>query len=124
MNRIRFSTFSKLLFLIVALLLPIIGLYFYSNSTSINVVRKEIETSKINQLTFFSELINNALVQLSVSSNMLSADPEVQRVFYRVMDMTSSPAALLRPGIARRVLRHWLGTRRSIAFGRTAHSGP
>ena len=54
----------------------------------------------------------------------VTADPEVQRVFYRVMDMTSSPAALLRPGIARRVLRHWLGTRRSIAFGRTAHSGP
>jgi hypothetical protein len=54
----------------------------------------------------------------------VTADPEVQRVFYRVMDMTSSPAALLRPGIARRVLRHWLGRRRSIAFGRTAHSGP
>jgi 2-polyprenyl-6-methoxyphenol hydroxylase-like FAD-dependent oxidoreductase len=53
----------------------------------------------------------------------VTADPEVQRVFYGVMDMTSSPAALLRPGIARRVLQHWLGTRRLIAFGRTAHSG-
>jgi len=92
MNRMRFSTFSKLLFLIVALLLPIIGLYFYSNATSIHVVRKEIESSKINQLTFFSELINNALGQLSLSSNMLSSDPEVQRLNYLPLLYTSYEA--------------------------------
>ncbi|MDO7907918.1 sensor histidine kinase [Paenibacillus sp. JX-17] len=60
------------------MLIPIIGLYFYSNHTASDVVRKELNESNMNQLVFFQNQVNSNIDILASWPNLLIHDPDVK----------------------------------------------
>ena len=52
----KMTTYRKVIALIIALLVPIILLYSYSNQVSINVVKATIEDQNRNRLAFFMSM--------------------------------------------------------------------
>ncbi|MBD3922617.1 sensor histidine kinase [Paenibacillus sp. PR3] len=73
----RYNLFSKIVVLIVVMLLPIIGLYFYSNMTSTDVLRSELSKSTENQLVFFQNQVDTNVENLSLWPNLLIQDPDI-----------------------------------------------
>ena len=54
----KFNLFRKIMLFIFLMLIPIVGLYFYSNQTTTNVLSKELSRSNTNQLVFFQNQVN------------------------------------------------------------------
>ncbi|WP_127533388.1 sensor histidine kinase [Paenibacillus kobensis] len=73
----KYNLFSKIVVLIVVMLLPIIGLYFYSNKTSTDVLRSELNQSNENQLAFFQNQVNTNIDTLALWPNLLIQDPDI-----------------------------------------------
>ncbi|CAH1055016.1 hypothetical protein [Paenibacillus pseudetheri] len=51
--------FTKIVSIIVIMLIPITILYFYSNKTTTDVLRTELNTSNSNQLSFFQNQVES-----------------------------------------------------------------
>ncbi len=73
----RNNLFTKILILIVIMLVPIVGLYFYSNKTGTDVLRDELNKSNINQLIFFQDQVNTDIDLLAMWTNLLIQDPDI-----------------------------------------------
>lgn len=72
------NIFSKIVVLLILLLIPIIILYSLSNRISKNVVQDQIQSSNLNQLSFFMHQLDAAMDQLSLFPVILSFDPYIR----------------------------------------------
>ncbi|HTG71036.1 MAG TPA: hypothetical protein VL921_17395 [Candidatus Udaeobacter sp.] len=70
----KMTTYRKVIALIIALLVPIILLYSYSNQVSINVVKATIEDQNRNRLAFFMSQMDMMIDQLMKHSITASRD--------------------------------------------------
>ncbi|OXS54319.1 hypothetical protein B1A99_27420 [Cohnella sp. CIP 111063] len=77
------NTFRKIVLLLFLLLLPILVLYSVSTNTSTEVVRKQIETTNLNQLTFLMNQLDTNIEQLSMFPVLLSYDPYIREFLDR-----------------------------------------
>lgn len=72
------SIFRKTVLMIILLLLPIFVLYSISATTSTEVVRRQIESTNLSQLTFLMNQIDTNIEQLSMFPVLLSYDPDIR----------------------------------------------
>lgn len=63
--------------LLVMMLVPIVGLYFYSNRTSTEVLGTELSQSSANQLNFFQTQVNTNIERFSLWPTLLIQDPDI-----------------------------------------------
>lgn len=64
--------------MLILLLVPILILYSLSNRTSTEVVRQQIESSNLSQLTFLMDQMDTNIEQLSMFPVLLSYDPNIR----------------------------------------------
>jgi two-component system sensor histidine kinase YesM len=73
----KYNLFSKIVILIMIMLIPIMGLYLYSNKTSTNILGDELNHSNSIQLKFFQNQVNTNIDLLSLWPNLLIQDPDI-----------------------------------------------
>ncbi|MBJ9993067.1 histidine kinase [Paenibacillus favisporus] len=73
----RNTLFRKMVLLLVMMLVPIVGLYFYSNRTSTEVLGTELSQSSANQLNFFQTQVNTNIERFSLWPTLLIQDPDI-----------------------------------------------
>lgn len=73
----RTNLFTKIVSIMVIMLIPITILYFYSNKTTTDVLRSELNTSNINQLSFFQNQVETNMELLSSWPILLIHDPDI-----------------------------------------------
>lgn len=84
----RFNTFTKIITLVLLLLIPLVGLYWFSNQTSLRVVSDEIEKSMYKDLTNFAAQTDSIAGQLSKAGLILSEDLNVRALeFIEIMTL-------------------------------------
>lgn len=71
----KLNIFSKILILLVLLLIPIVLLYSYTNRITNNVVQDQIQSSNLNQLSFFMHQLDADVERLAMSPVILGSDP-------------------------------------------------
>ncbi|TVY07960.1 sensor histidine kinase [Paenibacillus cremeus] len=74
----RTTLFRKAVAAIILLLVPTLILYGYSNKVSVNVVKDEIQSSSLSQLSFFLRQFDSNVEQLSLFPVILGFDPYVR----------------------------------------------
>ncbi|WP_143088704.1 hypothetical protein [Paenibacillus algorifonticola] len=72
------NIFKKILAIMGLLLIPIIGLYSYSNQISIKVVEEQIRQNSGDKLSFFVQQIDAEFDQYMISVNNLAIEPLVR----------------------------------------------
>ncbi|MCZ8516854.1 histidine kinase [Paenibacillus filicis] len=87
--RHKWSTFHKMIMLIILILLPIGVIFSYTNHTSVKVIEKELQEKSLTRLEFLARQIDNTVDQLSVLSIIVSRDPSIKALG----DPGSGPAA-------------------------------
>jgi two-component system sensor histidine kinase YesM len=80
--KLKLNIFGKVIILVFVILIPVIILYGYSYYKSIGVVRKEIQISNLNRLSFFSSQLDTSVNQLSTILNTLSTDSSIIELAY------------------------------------------
>lgn len=73
----RYNLFTKIVSIMVIMLIPITILYFYSNKTTTDVLRTELNTSNSNQLSFFQNQVESNMELLSSWPILLIHDPDI-----------------------------------------------
>ncbi|ETT68382.1 MULTISPECIES: histidine kinase [Paenibacillus] len=73
----RYNLFTKIVCIMVIMLIPITILYFYSNKTTTDVLRTELNTSNNNQLSFFLNQVESNMELLSSWPILLIHDPDI-----------------------------------------------
>ncbi|MBW4082908.1 sensor histidine kinase [Paenibacillus sp. S150] len=76
----RYNLFSKIVGIMVIMLIPITLLYFYSNKTTTDVLRSELNTSNNNQLSFFQNQVETQMELLSSWPILLLHDPDILKL--------------------------------------------
>lgn len=74
----RLNIFSKIIILICLLLVPILILYTVSNRISKHVIQDHLQSSNLNQLSFFLHQLDSRMDQLSMFPVILSKDPYIR----------------------------------------------
>ncbi|MEK3885428.1 histidine kinase [Paenibacillus sp. PL2-23] len=87
----RSNLFKKMMALIIVMLIPIMGLYVYSNQTSTDVLREELHESSRNQLQFFQHQVDTMIQSISLWPNLLLHDPDISNL----KDMNATGGAYL-----------------------------
>ncbi|CAH0119737.1 hypothetical protein PAE9249_02244 [Paenibacillus sp. CECT 9249] len=77
------NIFRKIVLMIFLFLVPIIILYSISTSISTEVVKEQIQTSNLNQLTFLLKQLDTNIEQLSMFPILLSYDPYIREFIDR-----------------------------------------
>ncbi|GGH15501.1 sensor histidine kinase [Paenibacillus segetis] len=77
MSMPRVNLFRKIVLLLLAMLLPIIGVYAYSNKISVNVLDTELNRSNTNQLRFFQNQVDSTIELMGMWPNLLIQDPDI-----------------------------------------------
>ncbi|TYP70563.1 sensor histidine kinase [Paenibacillus methanolicus] len=91
------NTFTKIVGLILMLVIPIIGLYWFSYKTSLQVVSDEVEKSMYKDLGFFAAQTDNVALQLSKSGLVISEDINVRALeFIEIASLYEQTAEKLR----------------------------
>jgi len=75
-----FNLYRKMLTILVVMLIPIIVLYVYSNKTSSDVLREELQNSSRDQLNFFQQQIDTTIHSISQWPNLLIYDPDISNL--------------------------------------------
>lgn len=73
----RINLFTKIVLILIVMLLPIMGLYYFSNRTSTEVLRNELNDSNTNRLLFFQNQVNTNISSISLWPNLLIHDPDI-----------------------------------------------
>ncbi|MCL6602460.1 MAG: histidine kinase [Paenibacillus sp.] len=73
----KYNLFSKIVSIMVIMLIPITILYFYSNKTTTDVLRSELNLSNSNQLSFFQNQVETNMELLSSWPILLIHDPDI-----------------------------------------------
>ncbi|RAV14182.1 sensor histidine kinase [Paenibacillus contaminans] len=76
----RLTIFTKVVVLVLGLLIPVIGLYAYSNQQSVNVIKDEIKQMNFNKLVFLLHQMDAQIQQLSTNSLTMVNDPAVREL--------------------------------------------
>lgn len=79
----KLNIFSKILILLVLLLIPIVLLYSYTNRITNNVVQDQIQSSNLNQLSFFMHQLDVDVERLAMSPVILGSDPYIREFIDR-----------------------------------------
>ncbi len=79
----KLNIFSKILILLVLLLIPIVLLYSYTNRITNNVVQDQIQSSNLNQLSFFMHQLDADVERLAMSPVILGSDPYIREFIDR-----------------------------------------
>ncbi|MFE5323106.1 sensor histidine kinase [Paenibacillus sp. NPDC056579] len=74
----RRNIFSKILMTITLLLVPVLLLYSYSNRMTQQAVEQQIQSSALNQLSFFLYQLDSNIENLSMFPVILSSDPHIR----------------------------------------------
>ncbi len=74
----KLNIFSKMMILVILLLIPVLLLYSFSNHISKRVVQEQLQTSNLNQLSFFLHQLDSNMDQLSMAPVILSSDPYIR----------------------------------------------
>ncbi len=83
---LRLNFYTKIVSIVIVLLIPVLILYVYSNQTTTDVLRKELNQSNYNQLTFFQNQVNTNIEMISSWPHLLIHDPDVasfQAIFFK-----------------------------------------
>ncbi|MEW9701063.1 sensor histidine kinase [Paenibacillus sp. SI8] len=83
----KLNIFSKILVLLVLLLTPIVVLYSFSNRITNNVVQDQIQSSNLNQLSFFLHQLDTNVERLAMAPVILGSDPYIREF----IDKSGSP---------------------------------
>lgn len=75
-----FSLFKKIMRITIIMLIPIIGLYVYSNKTSTDVLRTQLHESSRNQLQFFQQQMDSTIHLISMWPNLLIYEPDISEL--------------------------------------------
>ncbi|KGE17888.1 sensor histidine kinase [Paenibacillus wynnii] len=73
----KYNLFTKIVSIMVIMLIPITILYFYSNKTTTDVLRSELNVSNSNQLSFFQNQVETNMELLSSWPILLIHDPDI-----------------------------------------------
>lgn len=73
----KFNLFTKIVSVMVILLIPITLLYIYSNKTTTDVLRSELNTSNSDQLRFFQNQVESNMELLASWPILLIHDPDI-----------------------------------------------
>ncbi|MBO9597379.1 MAG: cache domain-containing protein, partial [Cohnella sp.] len=76
----KVNLYTKIVLILVVMLLPIVGLYFFSNRTSTDVLRNELNDSNTNRLVFFQNQVNANISSISLWPNLLIHDPDISEL--------------------------------------------
>ncbi|MBP2438859.1 two-component system sensor histidine kinase YesM [Paenibacillus sp. PvP052] len=76
----RWTTYKKIILLVLLLMIPTIILYGYSHVTSIKVIEKEIQEASLNRIFTLSSQMDNIVEQLSILSIIVSKDPAIKEL--------------------------------------------
>ena len=68
---VKMTIFRRLILMLVLLILPILGLYMYSNQVSVRVVRNEIKESNLQHLSFLLRQAEVTVEQLMLAANTI-----------------------------------------------------
>ncbi|MGG1554825.1 sensor histidine kinase [Paenibacillus ferrarius] len=82
----KLNIFSKILILLVLLLTPIVVLYSFTNRTTNKVVQDQIQSSNLNQLSFFMHQLDSNVERLAMSPVILGSDPYIREFIDRSDD--------------------------------------
>lgn len=74
----KLTIFSKVVSLIILLITPVLILYIYTNKVSVDVVKDEIQSSSLSQLSFFLHQFDTTAEQLAMFPVILSSDPYIR----------------------------------------------
>ncbi|KIL41991.1 histidine kinase [Gordoniibacillus kamchatkensis] len=74
----KLTIFSKAVSLLILLLTPVLILYIYTNKVSVDVVKDEIQSSSLSQLSFFLHQFDTTAEQLAMFPVIASSDPYVR----------------------------------------------
>ncbi|WP_197479970.1 sensor histidine kinase [Paenibacillus swuensis] len=74
----KLNIFSKLLILLSFILFPVVLLYGYSNWTSVNVIKTQIQELNYNRLSFFMDQVESNTDQIAVLTSVFARDYSVQ----------------------------------------------
>lgn len=77
---LRRNTFSKMLVFLIAILIPVIVLYAFSNKVSMDVLHSEITSMKEKDLVFFANELGSSLNDISTLGFLLSQDIHIQKI--------------------------------------------
>ena len=75
----NFNIFKKIYALIILFLIPVLGLYYYSNHISVEVVEQEINNRDLNKLNYVLSQLESDFEQLSLISLALVQDPDIHK---------------------------------------------
>lgn len=100
MGGFKVNIFGRILILVILLLIPIIALYSFSNRIAGNVVGEQIQSSGLNQLTFFLHQFDSVLENLSMFPVILGQDPH----FRDYLDKAGTSAAATPDRLAEQAL--------------------
>ncbi|GIO13390.1 histidine kinase [Cohnella xylanilytica] len=76
----RINLFRKIVLVLAAMLVLIAGLYSYSNRTSTDVLREELNRSNTSKLDFFQSQLNANIDSISLWPNLLIHDPDISEL--------------------------------------------
>lgn len=80
--RIKFSIFQKMLVLLLILLTPVVGLYYYSTSKSINVIQEELIKASLNRMELFVAQLDASIEKFDLVSAPMLVDTNVLEYQY------------------------------------------
>jgi two-component system sensor histidine kinase YesM len=83
----KLNIFSKFLIMLVLLLIPILLLYGFTNRITNNVIQDQIQSSNLNQLSFFLHQLDAEIERLAMFPVILGSDPYIREF----IDKTGSP---------------------------------
>ena len=78
--QLRRNTFSKMIVFLIAVLIPVIVLYAFSNKVSMDVLHREITSLKEKDLIFFANELHSSLNDISTLGFLLSQDIHIQKI--------------------------------------------
>lgn len=82
--RIKFSIFQKMLVLLLILLTPVVALYYYSTSKSINVIQDELIKASLNRMELFVVQLDASIEKFDLASAPMLVDTNVLEYLYNL----------------------------------------
>ncbi|MWV46029.1 two-component sensor histidine kinase [Paenibacillus sp. HJL G12] len=86
--KLKTSTFTKILCVIILLLLCVVILYSFSYQRSVRLIREELTNSNLNRSAFFLYQIDTVMDQFTANGITLSSDPAVLEMTDRYLLQT------------------------------------
>lgn len=82
--RIQLNIFQKMLLLLLALLTPVMALYYYSNHKSIGVIQEELIKSNLNRMELFMAQLDASIEKFELVSAPMLVDTNVLEYLYNL----------------------------------------